>query len=130
MKKLQCESCGGLIDRETLTCRSCGMQYQKDYEENLIPFVIEERKTDILHGKVTIPDEILAINPEERVEFAIHQLANNMARNLIPYLELERESNPRMCETEIYARLRVVRQAGDRRKIIREKYSATDARKR
>lgn len=118
MKKLQCESCGGLVDRETLTCQSCGMQYQKDYEENLIPFVIEERKTDILHGKVTIPDEILAMNPEESVEYAIKRLAEMMARDLIPYFELERESNPYFCETEIYARLRVVRPTGDRRMIL------------
>lgn len=118
MKKLQCESCGGLVDRETLTCQSCGMQYQKDYEENLIPFVIEERKADILHGKVTIPDWFLKNDPEAGVEHAIHQLAERMARDLIPYMELERESNPYMCETEIYARLRVVRPTGDRRMIL------------
>lgn len=118
MRKLQCDCCAGIVDRATLTCQSCGMQYQMDYEEHLIPFVIEERKTDILHSKITLPDEYVRHDPEACIEHAIKQIAEMMARDLIPYLELERESNPMMCQTDIYARLRVVRPTGDRRMIL------------
>ena len=115
MRKLQCETCGGLVDRNTLTCRSCGMQYKFDFEEHLMPLVIEERKMDILHGKVILPDFILQHDPEQAVEHAIKQIAENMARDLIPYMEWERESDPIHMETSIYARIRVARPTGERR---------------
>ena len=108
MKKLQCETCGGIIDRQTLTCRSCGMQYQYD-QDHVLRIITEDRRTEIISGRVIIPDEILATNTENRVEFAIHQIANNMARQLIPYMEWERVSDPTRRQTEINARIRVAR---------------------
>lgn len=113
MRKLQCDSCGGIVDRETLTCRSCGMQYEFDHQHEL-RLITETRKTDILHGCVIINDEDLHHYGEDIIQHSIKKLASKMTRDLIPYMEWERESNPRFAQTTIYARLRVARPSGER----------------
>ena len=109
LQKLQCDCCGGHIERASLTCISCGMQYRYEHETQELRIITETRRTDVLHEKMIIPNEILMQSPEEGIEWTIRRIASDMAKRLIPYLEWERESDPRRQETAIYARLRVAR---------------------
>lgn len=109
LQKLQCDNCGGRIDRASLTCISCGMQYRIENETQELRIITETRKTDVLCQKVFIPDEILLADPEVAIEYAIKRIAHDMAEKLIPYMEWERESDPRYRQASIYARLRVAR---------------------
>ena len=109
LQKLQCDQCGGRIDRATLTCIHCGMQYRYEHETQELRIITEHLKTDILHERLIIPDELLAFNTEEAMEYTIKRIASDMARQLVPYIEWERESDPYRRETAIYARVRVAR---------------------
>ena len=106
LQKLQCDNCGGHIDRATLTCKSCGLEYRYEHETQELRIITETRKMDILHGAFFIPDEYLHEgNAEEIISHSIKRLASRMAEQLIPYMEWERESDPAIRETKIYSRV-------------------------
>lgn len=109
LQKLQCDSCGGRIDRASLTCISCGMQYRIENQTQELRIITETRKTDTLSERLIIPEELLVFNPEEAIEYSIKRIASDMAKRLVPYIEWERERDPMRMETAIYARLRVAR---------------------
>ena len=110
LQRLQCDSCGGRIDRASLTCTSCGMQYEREQKEpTLLRIVTDQRRTEVLSGKVSIPDEALMDEPEKAIEYAVTQMTSQMAKQLIPFLELEWCRDWPTRQTEIYGRLRVAR---------------------
>ena len=110
LQRLQCDSCGGRIDRASLTCTSCGMQYERDQNEPIMLRVIsEQRRTEVLSGRVLIPDEFLMLDKEKAIEYAVKDMANQMAQHLIPFIELEWNRDWPTHQTGIYGRLRVAR---------------------
>lgn len=110
LQRLQCDNCGGRIDRASLTCTSCGMQYEKDKNEPIMLRVIsEQRRTEVLSGTVLIPDEFMRVEPEKAIEYAVKEMANQMAERLIPFIELEWSRDFMRHQTGIYGRLRVAR---------------------
>ena len=112
LQRLQCDSCGGRIDRASLTCTSCGMQYEREQNEpTLLRIVTEQRRTEVLSGEVLITDEALINEPEKAIEYAVTQMASQMAKRLIPFLELEWNRDWPTRQTGIYGRLRVARPA-------------------
>lgn len=119
LQRLQCDGCGGLIDRETLTCRSCGLQYRYDHEMNTFRIITQRGKTELLHGRILIDDEDLHRYGEQVIEHSIRKIATSMAQQLIPYMEWERESDPTRMQTAIYARVRVaVPEKGDLHDVL------------
>lgn len=110
LQKLQCDNCGGRIDRASLTCTSCGMQYQQDQTEPFnLRIVTETRRTEMLSGAVLIPDEFLITEREKAIKYAVEKLAAQMADHLIPFIELEWRRDYPTCQTAIQGRLRVAR---------------------
>ena len=110
LQKLQCDNCGGRIDRASLTCTSCGMQYERDHNEpTTLRLITEERRTEVLSGAVFIPDEIMTGDTEQAIEYAVRQMAKQMAERLIPFIEFEWERDWLTRQTGIYGRLRVAR---------------------
>lgn len=110
LQKLQCDNCGGRIDRASLTCTSCGMQYERDHNEpTILRLITEERRTEVLSGTVLIPDEIMIGDTEKAIEYAVRQMAGQMAERLIPFIEFEWERDWPTRQTGIYGRLRVAR---------------------
>ena len=110
LQRLQCDNCGGRIDRASLTCTSCGMQYERDQNEPIMLRVItEQRRTEVLSGRVIIQDEFLMLDKEKAIEYAIKNMANQMAEHLIPFIELEWSRDFMRQQTRIYGRLRVAR---------------------
>ena len=77
LQKLQCDACGGHIERASLTCQSCGMQYRIEHETQELRIITETRRTDVLHERMTIPNEILMHSPEEGIEWAIRRIASD-----------------------------------------------------
>ena len=110
LRKLQCDNCGGRIDRASLTCISCGTQYQTDQNEPLtLRIVNEKRRTEVLSGAVFIPDEIIMDNTEQAIDYAVRRMAGQMAERLIPFIEFEWERDLPTRQTGIYGRIRVAR---------------------
>lgn len=110
LQRLQCDSCGGRIDRASLTCTSCGMQYERDQNEpTMLRLITEERRTEVLSGTVMIPDEYLMEEPEKAIDYAVKEMAKQMATRLIPFIEFEWNRDWPTHQTGIYGRLRVAR---------------------
>lgn len=110
LQRLQCDNCGGRIDRVSLTCTSCGMQYEREQNEStLLRIVTEQRRTEVLSGTVLIPDEFMMVEPEKAIKYAVEAMANQMAKRLIPFIELEWYRDFPTHQTKIYGRLRAAR---------------------
>jgi hypothetical protein len=91
---LICNSCGGQIDRNTLTCTSCGTQYKYDDNGRLITVIEYNRRVVYLNGSFAIPSYFVANNPEEAMEISLHELAKIMAEKIMPLMELQTRYDP------------------------------------
>ena len=109
LQKLQCDACGGHIDRASLTCNSCGMQYRIENDTQELRIITETRKTDVLSASAIIHDEELIYGAGDMMDYTIRRIAESMAMRLIPYIEWESQREPEFRSTEIYARIRVAR---------------------
>lgn len=109
IKKLTCDNCGGKIDRSTLTCLSCGTQYER--EENypdVLRIVTETQRTELLQCTVLIPNEYLYLDNKKAIEFAIKELSHKFSERLLPFIELEMSERFSTCQTALDGRIRVV----------------------
>ena len=91
---LICKGCGGQIDRDTLTCASCGTQYKYDDDGRLVTVIQYDRRVVYLHGSFAIPSYFVAHNPEEAMEISLHELAKTMAEKIMPLMELQTRYEP------------------------------------
>ncbi len=109
LKPLICTGCGGHIDRETLTCKSCGTAYRLD--DNFMPVRIEVRKGDIkvVQGCVQLPREfVLEMGADEMSKMTLTKMAHNMAEHILPLIEYQTEFDIKHNMYVTYGRLRVV----------------------
>lgn len=110
LQPLRCESCGGLIDRSTMVCQMCGTAYKFDYDETDVrPIRISEfqHRMEVRQGTVIVPEYFMNTDPEKCMEYALREMAKQMAEKLLPFIEYRQEYNPRLCEYEIQGRLMV-----------------------
>ena len=109
MKKLVCECCGGIIDRDTLICRSCGVAYKLDEYMHPIRVMEYSTRVETLTGSVRVPSYL--VQGEEDVtrimEMSLHQMAEQMAHKIMPLIELHHEYDPKTMEYVTYGRLKV-----------------------
>lgn len=111
LKKLQCDNCGGLIDRATLICTCCGTQYErKTPEADTLKILHVGAKCDTLHSSIILEDEILRnCDTEDYIQFAIGELSRSIAKELTPYLAITRDSMPHTQQTLLTASVKVIR---------------------
>lgn len=110
LEALRCDSCGGLIDRATLTCRSCGMMFRQIDNEHVVRLEVQEMRTEVLHSRITVSKELLKYcEPQDVLEHSIKELAHKFAEQLIPYMEYELSEDPATLEESIYSRIRILR---------------------
>ena len=110
LKPLICPNCAGRVDRDTLTCDMCGLQFQMDSMEQL--HIVELRRGNFrtLAGKV-ITDPYLLQDPEVReqvTEHVIRDMAHKMAMQMLPLIEFQTEYNPDFKAFVTYGRVRVM----------------------
>lgn len=108
LKPLICTGCGGHIDRQTLTCKSCGTAYRLD--DNFMPVRIELKRGDVvtLCNEVHIPREYVIGNKDVAMEMTLKEMAKNMAEKILPLIEYETEYDMRRNMYVTHGRLRVV----------------------
>lgn len=108
MKKYVCDCCGGQINIASLICEYCGTRYQEE-NNKVIPIVFQRKPVNILENIVALPDEfIMGVGAERASKVAIEELSKKLAEGLIPYMDIERESDPCYRNTKFRARVRVV----------------------
>lgn len=112
IKPLVCTECGGHIDRDTMTCKFCGIQFELD--NYMQPIIVKrfETKINVLESYMTIPQEMFVLehehgNLQNLTEYAVKELARQFADKLVPFMEVRREYNPIFDKQEIRARVRV-----------------------
>ena len=107
IQPLICNSCGGQVDRDTLTCKSCGIQYTYD---NVRKVLIETSRPYItLEGKITVPSIVVkSMNETNLTEMTLHELATNLVPKIMPLIEYVQNYDPRRQELTTYGRLRVM----------------------
>lgn len=110
LQPLKCDGCGGLIDRHTMVCQMCGTAYKFDYEEtDPKPIRISEfqHRMEVRQGLVIVPEFYMKEDPEKCMEYALKDMAKQMAEKLLPFIEYKQEYEPRSQEYHVYGRLMV-----------------------
>ena len=108
MKKYICDCCGGQINIASLICEYCGTRYQEE-ENRIIPIVVQRKPINILENIVALPDDfIMGVGAEEASKIAIEELSKQLAKGLIPYMDIKRESDLCTRQTKFRARVRVI----------------------
>lgn len=112
IKPLVCTECGGHIDRDTMTCKFCGIQFELD--NYFQPIIVKrfDTKINVLESYMSIPQSMFDLEHERGklqnlTEYAVKELARQFADKLIPFMEVRREYTPRFDNQEIRARVRV-----------------------
>ena len=117
MSKLQalvCTECGGHIDRETMTCRYCGIQYKLD--QDMMPIVVSrfDPHMETLKGRIFIPEYMFKAEKDrgdmtKLTEYAVKELSYKLAEAIVPFMEVRTDYEPREQMHEVSARVRVYR---------------------
>jgi len=101
---LICDCCGGQIDRETLTCRSCGTQYRQK-SNGLLEIIQTDRPIRFIDEAVIIPRFALETDPEKAMEYSVHKLAEKLAERILPLAEWVQEYSPK--DQSYYLNMRI-----------------------
>lgn len=118
MAKLQalvCTECGGHIDRETMTCRYCGIQYKLD--QDMMPIVVSrfDPHMETLKARIIIPDYVVksemnrGADMTKLTEYAVKELSRKLAEAIVPFMEVRTDYEPRNNNYEFSTRIRVYR---------------------
>ena len=99
LTQLICKGCGGQIDRDTMTCTSCGTQYKYDDDGRLITVVEYSKKVLYINGEIGIPAFYIKDNLEGAMEMSLNELAKEIAKKIIPLTEIQMRFSP---ETQMY----------------------------
>ena len=118
MAKLQalvCTECGGHIDRDTMTCRYCGIQYKLD--QDMMPIMVSRfvPHMETLKARIFIPEYMVKAEMDrggdmtKLTEYAVKDLSRKLAEAIVPFMEVRNSYEP--CEQihEFSARVRVYR---------------------
>ena len=113
MSKLQpliCPECAGHIDRDSMTCKFCGIQFKLDEYDRPIFVTRFDPKMETLHASIMISDyEIEAIGEQRAAEYAVEKLAHKLAECIAPFMEIQKTTDARYCREIIDSRIRVIR---------------------
>ena len=109
LELLQCKTCGGHIDRDTLTCQSCGAMYRLNEDMMPIRLEVSHLKFETFTSSAIVPSEAMYLLGEEKAcEMTLKEMASRMAEKLLPMIEYYTEFDFRHNEYITHGRLRVV----------------------
>lgn len=108
LELLQCKTCGGHIDRDTLTCQSCGAMYRLNEDNIPVRIDVCHMRVETLTGSIITPREaVYTLGEEKACEITLREMASRMAEKLLPFIEYQTEYDFRHNEYITHGRLRV-----------------------
>lgn len=115
LEALVCTECGGHIDRDTMTCRYCGIQYKLD--QDMIPIMVSrfDPHMETLKARIFIPEYVFkaemgsGADMTKLTEYAVKDLSRKLAEAIVPFMEVRTNYEPREQMQEFSARVRVYR---------------------
>lgn len=107
LEKLQCQCCGGIIDRQTLTCNSCGMQFRVTNEGHIVLVETAPARLSTLTGEVVLPGEMVTTDTEMAMKIGLSELAKYLTEQIMPLVEFQQDYDPCRMEYTLHGRIRV-----------------------
>lgn len=104
---LQCPNCAGHVDRTTLACKSCGLQFKMKSDGSLMRVDVYEHKFIPIGTAIAMPGYYVKSNPQEAMEMTLHEMAEKLAVKILPLIEFQTEYDIRHNEYVTYGRIRV-----------------------
>ena len=112
LQPLICKCCCGQIDRTTLVCKSCGTAYRLDDNMQPVKLEITHFELETIGSCVSLPKEFLIHMGEDKaMEYTLQEMAHQMAKKIIPLIEIQNMFDMARQEYTTYGRLRVARPA-------------------
>ena len=110
LKPLICPQCGGTINRTNRKCEYCGTEYDLGYDD-VLHFEALHPGTHVLQSQALMTDEMLQVMGLEKAsEYVLRKMAEEMATQLIPFMDVQTQIDPinPWDGRKIRARLRVI----------------------
>lgn len=111
MVKLQCVNCGGHINPETYVCEYCGTRYQKPVGSTplMSTVILEHPKVQTIAAKMAVDRNMVRCLGEERAaEYCVEEMAQEIAKQLAPFMAIDTDYDPRMNVRIVRGRIRIV----------------------
>lgn len=109
VEPLICPQCGGRINESLMTCEYCGTKFKSKYD--VIKVVAERPGIHTLSVDVAIEKEVIKmLGVEKASEIALHNIADKMAKCIMPYISVQTSAHEILMDntTVVRGRLRVV----------------------
>ena len=110
LKPLICPNCGGTINSARGVCEYCGTHFDTGIMQ--IELSAYPARTSILGAGQKMSQEVLRsmrrLHPDTWTAEIMEILAHQMAKQLIPFIEMDIHTNPADLTAEIDGRLRVL----------------------
>lgn len=111
LKPLICPRCGGTINRARMVCEYCGAAFDNGQTE-MIEFFAYPAQTQILGAGVKVSRATITamrrLHPDDWTQDIMEMLSREMAKKLIPFIEMDIHNNPADMTAEVHGRLRVL----------------------
>lgn len=111
LKPLNCPNCGGKVNASRMVCEYCGTQFDSsDMNMGVLRVDHYTSPTRVVKVETRIPNELHAIAPDQVVDYAKREIAENLVENLLKgnLIEFCSEMDWKECQQIISARLRVL----------------------
>lgn len=105
-KPLICTCCGAKINRATMRCEYCGTEYQEEHGVPVIRYESFHNPVQEFTAVVHIREADMQRDPEHAMEYALHQLAEEMLPAVVAGMKVRREYT--LFGHELRGRVRVV----------------------
>lgn len=104
---LQFPNCAGRVDRTTLTCNSCGLQFKMKPDGTLMRVDVFPHKFIPIGAAISMPAFYVKDNPEKAMEYTLTEMARKLAEQILPLMEFRQEYNVQHDDFVTYGRIRV-----------------------
>lgn len=95
LEPLVCTECGGHIDRDTMTCRYCGVQYKLDNSDRLIVVERFNANVRVLKTRIEVPiDDVVCFDPETTSKFVTKKIEHEISKAIMPFVEIRQQTDP------------------------------------
>lgn len=109
LKRLKCTSCGGQVDRKTMTCLYCNAQYESP--DRQFKIVVDRPGVHKIRCETMVDMEHMRYSPEGASEYVLSKMRDQIADGLLAYMKIttsEDLRNPMNCCQIIRGEVRVV----------------------
>lgn len=121
----RCPNCSAMLPisktyRGICTCECCGSEYRIKNEYEIEPLKVEVCRVDLvpIAASQIIDDNVLyeaeqCGEKEKFIEYNLKSLSKQLAEQIIPFMEVYAEKDPRYMHTTIHSGIRIAKPTGN-----------------